>query len=302
MGKIAFVFSGQGAQYPGMGHDLYENSPAAQKIFTLVEEMRPGTMEQCFNGTKEILSITENTQPCLYAVDLAAAVALAEKGVTPEGAAGFSLGEVAAAAFCGLFGYEDGFAFVCQRAGLMQLCGEENPGAMAAVLLLKNEIVEDLCKEVGEVYPVNYNGPGQLVVAGKVAAVETLIKKVSEVRGKALRLPVSGAFHSPLMEKAAASLALAIENYPIGQLRIPLYANATAEPYGDDPGLLALQVKTPVQWEKTVRNMTAAGYTTFIEVGPGKTLRNLIKKIAPQVQALHVEDTESLQQTLEALK
>ena len=155
MGKIAFVFSGQGAQYSGMGQSLCEASPAAKFVFELADSLRPGTSSQCFSGTVEELSVTKNTQPCLYCVDLAAAKALEEKGVRADYAAGFSLGEVAAAAFAGIFTDKSGFEFVCRRAEAMQKAAEENPGSMAAVLKLSNEKVEELCGRFSKVWPVN---------------------------------------------------------------------------------------------------------------------------------------------------
>ncbi len=302
MGKIAFVFSGQGAQYTGMGQSLADASTAAKEVVAMAEALRPGTAQQCFYGDKALLSQTENTQPCLYTVDLAAAAALAEAGIRPQGAAGFSLGELAALAFAGFFSAADGFSLVCLRARLMQACGEAHPGAMAAVLLLENERVEAIAAAIGDVYPVNYNGPGQLVVAGKVAAVEALIRQVPLYKGKAMKLPVSGAFHSPLMAEAAEAFAAALRDFHFNRTDFPVYANATAEPYDGDCGPLARQIRTPVRWEQTVRHMERYGFSTFIEVGPGKTLANLIGRILPNATVYHVEDEKSLRETIAALE
>lgn len=180
MGKIAFVFAGQGAQYSGMGQSLCEASPAAQAVFDTADKLRPGTSQQCFTAPAEELSITENTQPCLYCVDLAAAKALEEAGVSPDYVAGFSLGEIAALSFAGVFAPEQGFDFVCRRGKAMQAAGEANPGAMAAVLKLSNQQVEELCAGFEKVWPVNYNCPGQLVCAGEKSQIEEFCKKVEE--------------------------------------------------------------------------------------------------------------------------
>ena len=183
MGKVAFVFSGQGAQYTGMGKSLCEKSPAARAVFEAADSQRPGTSQQCFTAPVEELSVTKNTQPCVYCVDLAAARALEEAGVKADYVAGFSLGEVAALSFAGVFPGEEGFGFVCKRAEAMQKAAEENPGAMAAVLKLKNEQVEAICQEFEQVWPVNYNCPGQLVVAGEKGQIEAFCKKAGRGRG-----------------------------------------------------------------------------------------------------------------------
>ena len=172
MGKIAFVFAGQGAQYSGMGRSLCEVSPAAQAVFDVADKLRPGTSQQCFTAPVEELSLTENTQPCLYCVDLAAAKALEEAGVSPDYVAGFSLGEIAALSFAGVFAPEQGFDFVCRRGKAMQAAGEANPGAMAAVLKLSNQQVEELCAGFEKVWPVNYNLPGQLCAPGEKSQIE----------------------------------------------------------------------------------------------------------------------------------
>ncbi|MCH5353794.1 MAG: ACP S-malonyltransferase [Acutalibacter sp.] len=303
MKKIAFVFSGQGAQYSGMGKSLYESSPAARQVFDTADNIRPGTSMQCFEGTAEELSVTKNTQPCLYCVDLAAARALEEAGVHADFAAGFSLGEVAALTFSGAFSDEDGFSFVCRRAEAMQAAAEQNPGAMAAVLKLSNEQVEELCKSFSHVWPVNYNCPGQLVVAGEKRELESFCAKVSEAGGKAVPLAVSGGFHSPLMADAAEELKAVLESIPVQTPKLPVIANVTAKPYGEDVReLLTQQVKNPVRWQETVEKLAAQGVDTFIECGPGKTLSGLIKKTLKDVKILRVEDAETLQDTLKAIQ
>lgn len=304
MGKIAFLFAGQGSQYPGMGKSLCEESPAAGKVFETADLLRPGTSKQCFEGTAEELSVTKNTQPCLYCVDLAAARALEEAGVHADFAAGFSLGEVAALTFAGVFSDEDGFAFVCKRAQAMQQAAEQNPGSMAAVLKLPNETVERLCGEFSQVWPVNYNCPGQLVVAGEKEELSTFCAKVSEAGGKAVPLAVSGGFHSPFMESAAEQLAGVLAETAVKEPRLPVYANFHAQPYSADSAreLLTRQVKSPVRWQETLEALAAQGVDTFIECGPGKTLSGLVKKTLKDVTILRVEDTETLQAAVNALQ
>ena len=303
MGKVAFVFAGQGAQYSGMGQSLCEVSPAAKAVFDQADALRPGTSEQCFTGTAEELSITKNTQPCLYCVDLAAAKALEEAGVTPDYVAGFSLGEIAALAYAGVFTEEQGFSFVCKRAHAMQKAGEENPGAMAAVLKLKNEQVEEFCAGFEKVWPVNYNCPGQLVCAGEKSQIEEFCQKVGEAGGKAVPLAVSGGFHSPFMESASQTLQEELGTMELSEAKVPVYANFTARPYDETAKeLLTQQVKNPVRWQETVEALHSLGVDTFIECGPGKTLCGLIRKTVKGVKTLNVQDGESLQAALEALK
>ncbi len=302
MGKIAFVFSGQGAQYPGMGKSLAECSPAARTVFELADRLRPGTSAQCFEGTAEELAVTQNTQPCLYCVDLAAALALEEQGVHADFAAGFSLGEVPALAFAGALSHEEGFRFVCKRAEAMQAAAEQNPGSMAAVLKLPNEAVEALCREFTQVWPVNYNCPGQLVVAGEPGQLAEFQKRVKEAGGRAAPLAVSGGFHSPFMESAAARLAEELAQTAFSPARVPVYANYTAQPYGKDPAaLLVSQVKNPVRWQETVEALAAQGVDAFFECGPGKTLCGLIKKTVKTARVFQAQDAESIRAALAEL-
>lgn len=299
MGKIAFVFSGQGAQYPGMGQSLCEASPAAKAVFELADRLRPGTSQQCFSGTAEELSVTKNTQPCVYCVDLAAARALEERGVRADYAAGFSLGEVAAATFAGVFTDKAGFEFVCKRAEAMQRAAEENPGGMAAVLKLSNEKVEELCGRFTRVWPVNYNCPGQLVVAGEAAQLRDFQELVKAEGGRFAPLAVSGGFHSPFMDSAAGELKEVLSGMELGRPRLPVYANFTARPYGDDPReLLVSQVKSPVRWQETVEALAREGVDTFLECGPGKTLCGLIKKTVKTARTFQIQDAETLDAAL----
>lgn len=306
MGKIAFLFSGQGAQYPGMGKSLCEASSAAKAVFDLADSVRPHTSVQCFSGTKEELSRTENTQPCVYCVDLAAAEALKACGIVPDVAAGFSLGEVAALTFCGVLTPEEGFQLVCKRASFMDEAAQCTNGGMAAVLKLPDERVEALCAEQKGTYPVNYNCPGQVSVAGEKAALERLCKAVQEAGGRAVPLAVSGGFHSPMMDSAAEKMQLELQNVAVSAPTVPLYANYTAEHYAADAAAIkeniAMQVNHPVPWQAILKKMEEEGVTDFVEVGPGKTLAGLVKKTLPGVSIHRVEDAETLQATVEALK
>ncbi len=304
MGKIAFVFSGQGAQAPGMGKELYDCSAAARSVFDLCDGIRPETSNQCFHGTKEELTITANTQPDMFAVEVAAASALKEAGIVPDCLAGFSLGEISALAFSGAVSLEDGFRLVCRRGELMQAAAESVDSAMVAVVKLSPAEVEALAAQFDDVYPVNYNSPAQTVCAGLSASMDAFKAAVKAAGGRALPLKVSGGFHSPFMSSAAKGLEDVLAGIDIAAPHCTLYSNVTALPYEDGQyrRLLARQVENPVRWQTIVENMIADGVDTFIEVGPGKTLVGLINKINPNVRALNVEDAESLRKTIEEVK
>ena len=302
MSKIAFVFSGQGAQAPGMGKELYDCSPAAKAVFDLADSIRPGTSQQCFEGTQEELNVTINTQPCLFACDLAAAKAAQERGIQPDCAAGFSLGEAAAVAFSGMLTEAEAFSMVCKRAELMNEAAQKNPGAMAAVMKLSPQQVETLCGPIENAWPVNYNSPKQTVVAASADTIDQVVEAASAQRGRAVKLAVSGAFHSPLMHSAADGLREYLASVSLREERLPVYANLTAEPYGGDKKeTMAAQCENPVRWQKTIENMIANGVDTFIEVGVGKTLAGLIKKINPEVTVYQIENKEGLDAAAEAL-
>lgn len=301
MGKVAFVFAGQGAQFPGMGRELYESSPAARAVFDRAEAMRPGTREMCFSGPAEALAQTVNTQPCLFAMDYACAEAAREAGVSPDCLAGFSLGEVAAMAFAGVMDFEAAFRFVVKRAEEMQTCAQKHPGAMGAVLRLAPKQVEDICLEFpASAFPVNYNCPGQTVVACAVDVYDALAARVSEARGRMVRLNVSGAFHTPWMSEATKALQEYLADKTLQAPCLPLYANATARPYANDAAeLLSRQVSMPVRWQESVERMAETGVDTFVEVGAGKTLSGLIRKTVSGARVLNVEKPEDLEKLTE---
>lgn len=289
--KVAFVFSGQGAQCPGMGKALCGQSEAAAAVFRMADRIRPGTSQQCFEGTKEELDTTINTQPCLFTVDLAAARAVEALGVKADFAAGFSLGEIAALAFSGILTEENAFRLVCKRAEFMQTAAEHNPGAMGAVLGMKEETLNDILKDFPKAQAVNFNCPGQIVVAAREQDMEPFASAVSGNGGKFRRLAVSGAFHSHFMDSASENMREYVVPLPVQSGNIPVYANFTAEPYDEDAeavkGLIVRQICNAVRWQQTVEHMIRDGASVFIEVGEGKVLSGLIRKISKEVKVLH---------------
>jgi [acyl-carrier-protein] S-malonyltransferase len=293
MAKTAFVFAGQGAQYPGMGKEIYNNNSVAKNIFDLAEKIRPGTMAQCFDGRSQDLTITLNAQPCLFCVDLAIASALKDSGIVPDMVAGFSLGEIPALTFSGVFSNEQGFDFVNKRAEFMHAATQEVESSMVAVLKLDVDRIKSLAQNYSEIYPVNFNCPGQTVVAGKTSELEKFSTNVKEAGGKVIPLAVSGGFHSPFMNGAAKNLSDELSKIDILIPAYTTYSNFTAEPYPNDISeikkQISSQVNNPVMWQRTIENMILAGVETFIEVGPGKTLSGLIKKINQDVIVKNVD-------------
>lgn len=305
--RIAFMFSGQGAQFPGMMKDLYAAEPAAKAVFDAADAaLGRGISDLCFEGTQDELNLTHNTQPCVLAADLAAAMALREHGVEPEGAAGFSLGEYAALAFAGAVGMKDAFEIIQHRADAMQDAVAPGRGAMAAMMGGDPEKIEAICAAVTDGYVVaaNYNSPAQTVISGEAAAVDQALALAREQRIRGKKLAVSAPFHCALMEPAARSLEALFATRRFDAPNIPVYMNVDAAANTDAaaiPALLVRQSMSPVRWMQTLINMQADGFDTFIECGPGKTLTGLASRTLKDATILRVGDAQSLRETLEAL-
>jgi [acyl-carrier-protein] S-malonyltransferase len=284
----AYVFPGQGAQYPGMGKDLYENSPIARELFDKANEILGFEITKImFEGTADELKQTKVTQPAIFLHSVILSKVLGDK-FQPEMTAGHSLGEFSALVAAGALSFEDGLKLVSKRAQAMQKACEAQPSTMAAIVGLEDEVVEQVCAEVnGIVVAANYNCPGQLVISGAIEAVNQACE-ILKAKGakRALVLPVGGAFHSPLMEPAREELAAAIEATTFSSPVCPVYQNVDAKPQTNPTAIkanLVAQLTGPVRWTQTAKNMIADGATSFTELGPGKVLQGLVNKVNKDV-------------------
>lgn len=282
----ALVFPGQGAQFPGMGKDLYENNPVARQMFDKANEILGFNItDVMFNGSEDDLRQTKVTQPAVF---LHSVVLAATGDEQPDMTAGHSLGEFSALVAAGALSFEDGLRLVSARARAMQKACEAKPSTMAAIIALADDKVEEVCASIpGIVVAANYNCPGQIVISGEIEAVNAACEALKASGAKrALPLKVGGAFHSPLMEPARLELAEAIENTVFNTPRVPVYQNVDAMPHTDPTEIkanLVAQLTAPVRWTKSVQNMIADGATEFVELGPGKVLQGLVGKINREV-------------------
>ena len=306
--KIGFLFSGQGAQYPGMMKDLYDSESAAKSVFDTADSVLGRKISEiCFNGTQEDLNLTHNTQPCMLAGDIAAAMVLKDHGITADAVAGFSLGEYAALAYANAITLEDVFRIIQIRADAMQEAVAPGKGAMAAFIGASSDQVEDLCARVtrGYIVPANYNSPVQTVVSGSVEGVDEACELAESAGLRCVKLAVSAPFHCALMEPAARRLESEFNNISFNTPDVPVYMNVDGNPIkegGVISDLLVKQAMSPVRWVQTLENMKADGIDTFIECGAGKTLSGLVKKTLSDVKILRVENCKTLLDTLEDLK
>ncbi len=286
----AYVFPGQGAQFVGMGKDLYENSPLAKEMFEKANQILSFRItDLMFAGTDEDLKQTKVTQPAIFLHSVILSKVLGNN-FKPEMVAGHSLGEFSALVAAGALSFEDGLKLVSARAMAMQKACEKEPSTMAAVLGLEDEKVEEICNSINEVVvAANYNCPGQLVISGSIKGIDIACQKLTEAGAKrALKLAVGGAFHSPLMEPARQELEAAINSTPFNRPICPIYQNVDAKPTSDPEVIkknLIAQLTAPVRWTQTAKNMLADGATSFVEIGPGNVLQGLIKKVDRNVAA-----------------
>lgn len=310
MGKVAFVFPGQGAQYIGMAQEICRNFPESAEVFHEASEALGIDMEKMvFSGDEETLKITENTQPAIVTASIACLKPLLKEGITADFTAGLSLGEYAAHVYSGTFSFADAVRLLKKRGKFMQEAVPLGEGSMLAIIGLSREQVLTVCayaKEQGVVEPSNFNCPGQIVISGEVRAVEKAKEIAAEMGAKrTVPLAVSAPFHCSLMVSAGEKLKAELDKVEVHEMKVPVVANVTGEivpsvQYVKE--LLYKQVSTPVLWEDCVKTMIGKGVDTFIEIGPGKTLSGFIRKIDKNVKTLNVEDMASLENTLHELK
>lgn len=308
MGKIAFLFSGQGAQYPGMGQELFHNFESAKKVFEDASSSLNLDMKKlCFEGPADRLNLTEYTQPAVVTVSLAAHSVMKEYGITPDYMAGFSLGEYSAYAAAGVFDIATVIPLVQSRGRYMQEAVPEGVGTMAAIIGLQKDAVDEVCRqasEYGMVAGANYNCPGQIVIGGEIAAINKATEIALQMGAlKATLLHVSASFHTSMLEPASKRLAVDLEQITLGDMNVPLISNVTADiiEKSQIKELLEKQVMNPVRWEESIRCLILKGVDTFIELGPGKTLSSFVRKIDRSMTVCNVEDMKSLEKTLKKL-
>lgn len=311
MNKLAFVFPGQGAQAVGMGKDLFDQYDVAKRLFTEADEaLGYSIKDMCFEGPADDLKLTANTQPAILTVSVIVNEILKEHGVQPDVAGGHSLGEYSALVAAGVLSFKDAVALVHKRGQYMQEAVPVGEGGMAAIIGLDDETIAAACekatKEAGEVQPVNFNCPGQTVIAGTTHGVEKAVEELKAAGAKkAVVLPVSAPFHSTLMKPAAEKLAAELDKVAIHDAAFPVVSNFTGEletKAEEIKANLVAQADHPVRWIACVKTMQAFGADTFVEAGPGKTLCGFNRRIDRSIKSLNVENLESLQKTLDYLK